>query len=409
MDQFSPRRRLNRCGKTLVGRFCGAWGLIQTVNNDCRRGNIMLRWRLILGFSISAFIIGLCALDVWMERLYSTPGLALFPLLILLVILGVREMLGMANRNRVEPVPYVTYLGCCLIVTSAWGTFVIQHSASDSNSDSSPEVTRTFVADVSAVVSDAVPAVANQVASTATLTSASTVVSTVSSVGESLENGERPVAVTQRKLLRKLEHLTPGNWALSTFALVVILVFLQEMWTFRRASGIINIRISYTVFTIVYVGLLPTFLAQIRLCYGLPWLIAFIAIVKMGDVGAFTVGKLFGRNKMAPSLSPGKTIEGAVGALLFSIGTSLLFYFWILPTFGVTELENIGWWIAFGGVLCMLGMLGDLAESLMKRDAEIKDSGTLVPGFGGVLDILDSLLLAAPAAYAFLSLDLLFS
>ncbi len=346
----------------------------------------MLRWRLILGFSISAIIVALCALDVWLERLYATPGLALFPLLIVLVILGVREMLAMANRNRVVPVPYVTYLGCCLIVASAWGTFVIQHSATDSVADSGGAALREV--------------------SAPELLSAADVSVPPRETPE--ESGGGQVAGAQRKLLRKLEHLTPGNWALSTFALVVILVFLQEMWTFRRANGVINIRISYTVFTIVYVGLLPTFLAQIRLCYGLPFLVAFIAIVKMGDIGAFTVGKLFGRNKMAPTLSPGKTIEGAVGALLFSVGTSLLFFFWILPAFGVTELENIGWWIAFGGVLCMLGMLGDLAESLMKRDAEIKDSGTLVPGFGGVLDVLDSLLLAAPAAYAFLSLDLLF-
>jgi len=372
----------------------------------------MLRWRLILGFSIAAFIIGLCALDVWMERLYSIPGLALFPLLILLVILGVREMLSMANRNHVTPVPYVTYLGCCLIAASAWGTFVIQHSASGLDSGVTPTVEEVKlsrqVSEVSAPVSSFEDSSAAGFAESVSECLAVVPVNSGEN-DETLETEGALTAKAHQKLLRKLEHLTPGNWALSTFALVVILVFLQEMWTFRRASGIINIRISYTVFTIVYVGLLPTFLAQIRLCYGLPLLIAFIAIVKMGDIGAFTVGKLFGRNKMAPTLSPGKTIEGAVGALLFSVGTSLLFFFWILPALGMTEFGYAGWWIAFGGVLCLLGMLGDLAESLMKRDAEIKDAGTLVPGFGGVLDILDSLLLAAPAAYAFLTLDLLFN
>ncbi|MDO4570208.1 MAG: phosphatidate cytidylyltransferase, partial [Planctomycetia bacterium] len=206
-------------------------------------------------------------------------------------------------------------------------------------------------------------------------------------------------------LLQKLEHLTPGNWALSALSFAVFCVFLQEMSSFVR-PGAINIRIAYTVFTLVYVGLFATFLACIRLCHGLPALLTFVAIVKMGDTGAYAVGRLFGRNKMAPSLSPGKTIEGACGAVLFAALTSCAFVGVVIPCALGKPIGLDAWflWAIYGAALGIIGLLGDLAESLLKRDAEIKDAGTLLPGFGGVLDILDSLLLAAPAAYAFLTL-----
>ena len=348
----------------------------------------MLRLRLLLGSSIAFSILCLCFLDIYLENLTNIPGIALFPLLILLIYLGVREMLHLANRNHVFPVPYVTYLGCGIIAASAWATFVFQHTSS------------------SEVITPVPESVSGSVPVEQSIGAAELVSGGLAAEGDG--SGVLPHR-TNRKLVEKLEHLTPGNWALSAFALSVIFVFLQEMWTFVRPGAAVNIRISYTVFTIVYVGLLLTYIAQIRLCHGLPMLAAFIAIVKMGDVGAFTVGKLFGRNKMAPTLSPGKTIEGAFGAILFSVLTSLTFFYFILPQIGIAAApEKVVWWVVYGVVLCLLGMLGDLAESLLKRDAEIKDAGSLVPGFGGVLDILDSLLIAAPVAYAFLTLDLLY-
>ncbi|MDO4629897.1 MAG: phosphatidate cytidylyltransferase [Planctomycetia bacterium] len=362
----------------------------------------MLRWRLMLGFSIAISIATICWLDVFLESCTQIPGLALFPLLLLLITLGGREMLRLANRNHVYPVPYVVYLGCYLIAASAWGTFAFQHY---SNQPGTP----IPAVDVR-LMEDADSAEFSQLMISAVVSEtekASSMVATENTVDVESEEAKKS-EVTRRRLLEKLEHLTPGNWALSAFAVAVILVFLQEMYTFVR-PGAVNIRISYSIFTIVYVGLLPTFLAQIRLCHGLSALCAFIAIIKMGDVGAYTIGRLFGRNKMAPSLSPGKTIEGAFGALLFSVLTSLLFFYWIMPWMGtVCSQEKVVWWILYGAALGFLGMLGDLAESLMKRDAEIKDAGTLVPGFGGVLDILDSLLISAPVAYAFLTLELLF-
>lgn len=316
----------------------------------------MLRWRLFLGVSISATVIGLCFLDIYLEDALQIPGLALFPLLVLLTVLACREMLHLANRNHVYPVPYIAYLGCFLIILSGWGTFVLQH------------YTHSQERDFASVSID--PA--------------------------------------SHHLWEQLEHLTPGNWALSAFALATISVFLQEMYSFAR-PGAVNIRMAYTIFTMVYVGLLSTFISLIRLSFGLFALVAFVAIVKCGDVGAYTIGRLCGRNKMAPRLSPGKTIEGAFGAILFSSLTAWFFYAILAPlNYDAPFPAPFNpWWILYGVMLGLIGMIGDLAESLMKRDAEVKDASTLMPGFGGVLDILDSLLLSAPVAYAFLTLHLL--
>ena len=122
----------------------------------------------------------------------------------------------------------------------------------------------------------------------------------------------------------------------------------------------------------------------------------------MGDTGAYTVGRLIGRHKMAPLISPGKTIEGALGALAFSCLGSWAAFKWIVPlAMKHPELQSHDtWrWIIFGLLVGAAGMLGDLAESLLKRDVGVKDSSTWMPGFGGVLDILDSLLLSAPVAW----------
>jgi phosphatidate cytidylyltransferase len=116
--------------------------------------------------------------------------------------------------------------------------------------------------------------------------------------------------------------------------------------------------------------------------------------VKCGDIGAYAVGRLFGRTKLAPVLSPGKTIEGSLGGLAFACAAAY-FTFWAMAD---STPKRWGW-LAYGLLVGTAGMLGDLAESLLKRDAGRKDSSTWMPGFGGVLDILDSVLLAAPVAY----------
>jgi phosphatidate cytidylyltransferase len=122
----------------------------------------------------------------------------------------------------------------------------------------------------------------------------------------------------------------------------------------------------------------------------------------MGDIGAYTVGRLIGRRKMAPRISPGKTIEGGVGAIVFSCGIAWLAGAWITGArvpWSLPAASQTGW-LVYGLLVGGAGMVGDLAESLLKRDVGRKDSSSWLPGFGGVLDMVDSVLLAAPVAWA---------
>ena len=131
-------------------------------------------------------------------------------------------------------------------------------------------------------------------------------------------------------------------------------------------------------------------------------ILMILLCVKFTDVGAFFGGKALGRNKLIPWLSPGKTWEG----LFFGILTAGIVGASMSPLISAKNGYPLWWWkgALFGMIIGGIGQLGDLLESLMKRDAEVKDSGRLVPGFGGILDIIDSPLLAAPFAYLLFSL-----
>ncbi len=192
----------------------------------------------------------------------------------------------------------------------------------------------------------------------------------------------------------------PSNEPLFALAIVVLLVFGGEMYRFQKPGGVLT-NVSVAVFTIVYIGLMFSCMAQLRITWGIWALASLIVVVKAGDVGAYTVGRLLGRTKMVPILSPGKTVEGAIGALTFACAASWLTFVWLMPlTVPGHYRAGQSWgWIPFGLLVGVAGMVGDLAESLIKRDVGRKDSSRWLPGFGGVLDIVDSLLLAAPVAW----------
>jgi phosphatidate cytidylyltransferase len=193
------------------------------------------------------------------------------------------------------------------------------------------------------------------------------------------------------------------GWPLAALAIAVLAAFIGEIIRYK-SSGHASANLAATIFSFAYVGLLLTFVVQIAFGpagQGLLALLSLIVVVKMGDTGAYTVGRLIGRHKMTPQLSPGKTWEGAAGAMLFAVLGSWAVFDLLRPRLvsGDAAAPAPWQWIAYGLTVGIAGMLGDLAESLLKREAGRKDSSAWMPGLGGVLDVLDSILFAAPVAY----------
>jgi phosphatidate cytidylyltransferase len=181
--------------------------------------------------------------------------------------------------------------------------------------------------------------------------------------------------------------------------IVLTLLFLIIMQFKRRKNSGVIVDISTTLFGILYVSWFLSFLIKIRyLPEGIGLLGAVLLITKLGDIGAYLVGTRFGKTPLIPRISPNKSVEGSMGGLLFSV----------LGAFVSKSFTDFSYLhILFIGVfLGILGQLGDLSESLMKRDCEVKDSGNILPGMGGILDQLDSLLFTAPVFYFYLSIVL---
>jgi phosphatidate cytidylyltransferase len=159
-------------------------------------------------------------------------------------------------------------------------------------------------------------------------------------------------------------------------------------------------RVANGVFISLYVGLSMGLLAATRLLgantWGLAALLTVILVTKASDTGAYFTGRALGRHKLIPRLSPGKTWEGAIGGVLTSTIVTVVCLNWLFPLVTGGSLTHP--WFApliIGPVLAVAGMLGDLAESLVKRDCSAKDSGDWLPGLGGVWDVTDSLIAAS--------------
>ncbi|NLE37503.1 MAG: phosphatidate cytidylyltransferase [Pirellulaceae bacterium] len=305
----------------------------------------MLRWRLSLGAVLIAVVIGLG----WLDHVTSLPGAWLMPVAVVVALLAGGEMLGLMRAGGLNPVGWTVHAGNLLVMLAAW-----------------------------------LPALLWRV------------------------EGEMPAAWLDGP---NGNGAGTVSWIATALAAGVLLAFLAEMRRFRRPGGI-TANLAGAVLAMVYVGLMLAFVVRMRLGWGVVAIASLIIVVKMGDTGAYTVGRLFGRHKLAPVLSPGKTIEGAAGAIVFATVGAWISFAWLVPAMAegsavstattgmATATSGIGWgWLVFGPLVGMAGLVGDLAESLLKRDAGRKDSSTWMPGFGGVLDILDSILLGAPAAY----------
>jgi len=161
---------------------------------------------------------------------------------------------------------------------------------------------------------------------------------------------------------------------------------------------------ALTVLGLMYVPFLFNFVALLAFMPGNPEqnrfiLIYLLAVTKFSDVGAYVVGSLIGRHKMIPRISPGKTWEGFAGAILTSLAISLGLTYAMGERLQVLSFLDS---IVLGVLLPLISVVGDLAESVVKRDASIKDSGRTIPGIGGALDLIDSILFTAPVLYFYL-------
>jgi phosphatidate cytidylyltransferase len=161
---------------------------------------------------------------------------------------------------------------------------------------------------------------------------------------------------------------------------------------------------ALTLLGLLYVAFLFNFVALLALTPGDMaqnrfLLIYLLAVTKFSDVGAYVIGSLIGRHKMIPRISPGKTWEGFAGAILTSLGISIAL---VHVMGGRVQAISFADSIILGLLLPLVSVVGDLAESVVKRDASIKDSGRSIPGIGGALDLIDSILFTAPVLYFYL-------
>jgi len=190
----------------------------------------------------------------------------------------------------------------------------------------------------------------------------------------------------------QLIQISQSLYLLFVAAFTLFGLLLYQYFRYGTSGTISNCGANY--FSIIYLGLLSSFILGIRIDFGLWPLLMFVFVVKSADIGAYTSGKLFGKHKFSPNISPGKTWEGMAGAVFFAIIVAVLFAAFcdIMPLWPA---------VVFGFCFAFIGQSGDLAESMIKRDAEQKDSAGHVPGFGGILDVIDSPLAAGMFGYLF--------
>lgn len=187
------------------------------------------------------------------------------------------------------------------------------------------------------------------------------------------------------------------------YGISVLILFAVEAVRYRKPGQRME-TLGAELLIVSYVGILLSITAQLRWVAGTQAgylaLGSLIVTAKCGDIGAYTFGRLLGRRRMAPRLSPTKTWAGALGALATAGLAGWGWLEWGTPRFDPAWTPCAWYWAVLYGVLIgAAGLIGDLCESLIKRDVETKDAASVLPGFGGVLDLLDSVLYAGPVAY----------
>jgi phosphatidate cytidylyltransferase len=211
------------------------------------------------------------------------------------------------------------------------------------------------------------------------------------------------VVALEPLVARSLAPMTTDTIDLLAISLACVLgvMFIVEIGLYRRVNGALS-RLAVGFTTTAAIGLPLACMMRLRLLADasgqstlLP-LASMLAVVKGGDIAAYLVGSMVGRYRLAPSLSPGKTWEGATASLLASLAIA-----WLLLNGSVWDVgrQPFGGWPLYGLAVGISGMLGDLSESLVKRELDSKDSGNTLGAMGGFLDLADATLFAAPLAW----------
>lgn len=206
--------------------------------------------------------------------------------------------------------------------------------------------------------------------------------------------------------------------------LFAIFLWTALLFVLRPPSKTHLTAVIETVFGVFYVPFLMSFYILIMFLFeatgwtvwdtacgtGGLWLsVLVVAMAKFSDVGGLLFGKSLGKHKIAPSISPKKSWEGLLGSVLFSIGVT-----WVALALSAqctqmvpfAQLMPFSWWLVLGALIALVGLISDLTESVVKRVADKKDSGGVIPGIGGALDLCDSLLFVAPLAFAYFAFAL---
>ena len=186
------------------------------------------------------------------------------------------------------------------------------------------------------------------------------------------------------------------GWQFLFIVIALFMLFLLELRKKDAHQPILSI--SATVFGVIYISWCFSFVIRIRQLSEGAMLVGFLILVtKSSDIGAYLWGKKFGRTPLIQRISPKKSLEGSMGGFFTSLGVGIIFSLFI---------QSINFWEKFFLVviLAIVAQLGDLFESLIKRDCRVKDSGKLLPGMGGILDVMDSLIFTAPTFYLYITM-----
>lgn len=195
-----------------------------------------------------------------------------------------------------------------------------------------------------------------------------------------------------------------GVWGYPLIIWLAIIVMRCIMELYINSERPLH-NMAHSFMSQIYIGIPMAIMAAIAFLISPMIVLALFILLWLNDTGAYLIGCTLGRHKLFERISPKKSWEGFLGGLIFCMGASVLFGCFSNSFFGMNNLDaGIGIWLGFGAIVTVFGTWGDLIESMIKRNLKVKDSGRLIPGHGGILDRIDSLLLVLPALAVYIAL-----